>query len=244
MQLALNHYLGAARVELEPEPAKGGDARRERPARERACTVIVHRDAQEIARPHRSRGRWLHRVADGTGAKVYLAGGSGRWDCLRTPPLELRKELAGPKQWNVPAGAPPPEDHVLEFDAASRPHLAYGWSGLESQAGRTYAWVEGKHAAVDLFLRGGGDRILVVDLWTLAVGERQQRVEISLNGTAVASASVNPLGERLTVGLPGELLRDGENRIAFSFRWVATPRRVGLSDDRHLAAAFDRLEVR
>jgi hypothetical protein len=247
-RVALDHYLGANRARLSSQRVAFDDdsygVGLDRPG---ACTVVVGREAPTARTSRRSGGRWLQVAADsGTGTSVYLSGGPGRRHCLRTPPLALRKGPGGPLRWMLPAERKTAEDHVLEFDAASTPHLAFGWSRLEAEEGKTFAWVEGRNAAVDLDLRARGDRLLVVDLWPVAVPERRQTVEIKVNGAWVASATLNPRGERLTVEVPAGILRDGENRIVFAFRYAARPRQVSSSprDRRHLAAAFDRLEVR
>jgi hypothetical protein len=244
-KVILDHYLAATGSRLSSQVAADGSAwaSGDRP---RACTVIIGGPPPRPKETSRSGDRWRRVAADaGAGARVFLSGPAGGSRCRRPLPLELRKgpgsPLRGMLRWQGVA-----EDEALEFDAATRPYLTYGWSRLEEGEGKTFAWVEGRHAAVDLDLRAASDRLLILDLWPLPVPQHQQGVEILVNGALVASEELHPGGERLTVEVPAALLREGENRIAFGFRYAVRRRQVDPSseDSRRVAAAFDRLELR
>lgn len=132
---------------------------------------------------------------------------------------------------------------VLFGTPAAEPFEAAGFFRWAGGKGDRFVWARKE---VDVALRFGAvaERVAVVELQPFA-GVRQQSVEVSLNGAAVAQLGLNDHRQRYLVPLPAEHQTAGENRLRFLFARTASAAQMDAAsrDGGQLAAAFYSLVV-
>lgn len=172
-------------------------------------------------------------------------------DDLRVLPYELRREpegrLAEIRRWlrgepgrrEVPAGR-------LDFDAASVPALAFGWSGPERTGdGTTFVWALGRRAILLLRRDRAADASLAFRAWAYAPPGTEQRVFVRLNGEPLGDRTLAGGATEFRLAAPAALWRIGDNQVELTFSSATRPVDLETTsrDRRHLAAAFDWLAV-
>jgi hypothetical protein len=141
-----------------------------------------------------------------------------------------------------------PDTVRVDFgDWTSAPYRGAGWADDEEVFAATANWASGTEASVFLPVRGGGDRLLSVQIAPFTYPDAPpQTLSLSLNGQSLDSAWVLDNGwQVIEVPLPEFLLRQGPNTLTLYFDNAIAPSSVlpGNTDDRSLSAAVDWVEI-
>jgi hypothetical protein len=139
------------------------------------------------------------------------------------------------------------ETRRIELDeSTSTGLLVQGWSAFERDSkGRTFSWITGREASALLIVEKPGRYLLSLRLWPLTVSGRKQKVRGLLNGVALGELTLGREPQTVTVNIPPELIRIGENLLTLQFAYAVTPRRSsGAHAQRdRFAAAVDWIEI-
>lgn len=158
------------------------------------------------------------------------------------PGYDLTLELPRAQVHREPAG--------FDFGGDNpREGLVSGWSWNERSetTGDTFVWSDGASSSLHLFLVEPRDlRIeLRVRPYPNPSGPRQALRPRLGEDWSHPEIELSPGFREYGFEIPAEALRAGRNRLTFGYRRVASPRELGRGpDDRRLAVAWDRLEVR
>lgn len=123
----------------------------------------------------------------------------------------------------------------------ARPHLADGWGHNERGEGRDWVWSLGERAMLRFELVE--PRVVHLELagWPVSLpGLPPQRVGLEVNGVPAGEFEMRSGPAVYTARLPRDVVRTGENELAFHYAWSVAPAEQGGGDDRRrLAAAWD-----
>lgn len=141
------------------------------------------------------------------------------------------------------------ELHGIDFgEEGSRGPLVTGWSWNERSAetGVSFVWSEGDASSLDLFLVEPRQvRVEFVARPYPFPDGSPQAVEPRVSGRSLAEIELTAGFHRYAFDLPAQFLEPGWNRLTFAYRYLASPRELGQgADDRRLAVAWDRLQIR
>lgn len=166
-------------------------------------------------------------------------GGSGG-DVTWTPVVDLAAEL--------PNAEVRRETPALDLGtAAARPHLLGGFSRdeLDPGAGETFVWSTGEVSRLALFLVTPRDLDLVLRGRPFRYpGAGAQRLTVRVGGEKIAAFDLEPRLREYRIGVPGRLLRRGENAVELAYSDPRAPAEVaGGADRRRLAVAWYGLAV-
>jgi hypothetical protein len=112
--------------------------------------------------------------------------------------------------------------------------------------GDTFVWCESKSCSIQVPSGRSEDRIVRVRLWPfLFPGAPPQVVEVFVNGKSIGSKPLANLASVLSFPADKAVWHKGLNDLQFRFSYAVQPKsKFPESDDpRHLAAAFDWVEV-
>lgn len=151
---------------------------------------------------------------------------------LLWPRAEIHREVAG-----------------FDFGAdGPRRALVSGWSWNERTADSdvTFVWSDGSASVLDLFLVEPRDLRVELVVQPYALGEGPaQTVTPRVGERTLPTIELASGFHEVAFDVPAEAIRAGRNRMTFTYGRVASPRELGRGDDdRKLAVAWDRLEVR
>ena len=146
--------------------------------------------------------------------------------------------------------APPiDETRFLNFDAESTPQgfLVSGWSGAEETVdGDSFRWCDSSTVRLKVRSRGDGARTLRMRLWPFLYPDGPtQSVSILVNEQFIARRDLTPGPKVISVPVPANAWRKGDNEIRFKFKYAESPnvKAPPSQDMRTLSAAFDWVEI-
>lgn len=148
-----------------------------------------------------------------------------------------------------------PERAVLPLALAEgRPYRVSGFSHLEvdraparlEAARRSFRWSDAPVSVVRFFLLEPRPLKLVFDCRPHVDSEMgRQAVTLLLNGQEIGVVSLKPGRRRYRYVLPESLLRVGDNRVGFQYRWTRSPMEAGAPrDGRNLGVAWYGLRLK
>jgi hypothetical protein len=124
--------------------------------------------------------------------------------------------------------------------------LGSGWSGREQGPRFSFRWAEGLESVVVVPLMSAADYDL--ELWCAPFqypGAPPQAIDVQVNGRPLVQLTLSGGMQSYRVAVPAALLRHNLNLVRFAYRYAASPRSVGMSDDpRRLAVQFSQLQLR
>jgi hypothetical protein len=139
-----------------------------------------------------------------------------------------------------------PGDPIVDVgSAADRPRLYSGFADDEHDD-RSFAWVEGTHAAIVVPRRTRRDATIeIVCEPNLPTREATQDMSAALNGSVIGTTRLREGWQSVVLDAPARAWRIGVNELTLSFSSAISPLEAGAGGDaRKLSAAVDRLTVR
>lgn len=123
--------------------------------------------------------------------------------------------------------------------------LVRGFSGRESANGLDYRWSNGPESSFVVRLKEGVDYRLELRVAPFPHPEQERQViEVWVNDEAAGRLALDAAMGNHVLALPSTMMRSGYNEVVLRYRWTASPRSLGLSEDpRRLAVQFDRLAL-
>jgi arylsulfatase A-like enzyme len=165
------------------------------------------------------------------GALAALAG------CGRTETIDLASRLDGAELHHecltIDFGTPP-----------AREHLAAGWGADEKWGEASFVWAFGETSSVDFYVGVPRPLTLRMRCWPLPFsGLPPQTVAVAVNGTALATFTLQEGQAEYSVTVPAASLRRGVNRLDFQYAYARRPIDLDPNqlDPRPLAVAWDWL---
>jgi hypothetical protein len=138
-----------------------------------------------------------------------------------------------------------PRNPIIDIGTGEARPLLYAGFADDEIAGRSFAWVDGRHAEILVPRRARGDaEIEIVCEPNLPGREATQQMQVALNGIVLGTVGLREGWQTVTLAAPARSWQFGVNRLALSFANAASPLESGSSGDpRQLSVAFDRVAV-
>jgi len=141
------------------------------------------------------------------------------------------------------AGAEPDLSHfTLDLgESQARPFLGQGWGDDEWDKGLSWVWAVGTQADLYIPLKPDADYTMELVVGPMDVPGRHQSIAVQMNGTNAARVELLGGMKSYTVTFPASMVKE-YNKVTFRFDFAVSPAILGrASDDRPLAAAFDKI---
>ncbi|GAI90942.1 unnamed protein product, partial [marine sediment metagenome] len=119
-------------------------------------------------------------------------------------------------------------------------YLNYGWSGMDEIG----TWTNQKESLLFLSFKDHTNYNLDIIMMPLYTPEIDQTVEIFFNGNNIGKFTLdNPGLKKYTITIRKELLKEEYNVLQFKFKYLLSPRQLGISsqDSRNLAVYFNEI---
>ena len=127
----------------------------------------------------------------------------------------------------------------------ARPLLRKGFSTDEREGTRTYAWVDGLVAQIELPRRGTSHARVVMELRpALASADLAQDVSVLLNGTPIGATRLTGGWTEVSFDAPAAVWQTGANELQLTCGSRVSPKQLGTGDDtRELSVAVGHVRV-
>ncbi len=207
--------------------------------------VPVHSPVVKTVR-HASAAAWTTGIALGL---LIGCGGSPEKPAPNEVPMDPRPVLSDLVAQRGSAEVVRPTWFVEPGNPEFRSFLHEGWARPEvhGESGRTFAWAAAQRVRFEMVSLDQGAAIVSVTGWPLRWrGSPSQTLEVVVNGESLGSSRFRRGRNEIDFDIPSGVLTPGVNDFELVFGYARSPAEVieGATDERTLAAAIEKIEVR